>query len=85
MQQIRKMRNYYQYKLNKINTNKIKKALNKDISPTKINSRIVSLFLKQVSLLLSSGIGLDKSLKIIENQKLDKRLTKALGLSLIHI
>ena len=79
MQQIRKMRNYYQYKLNKINTNKIKKALNKDISPTKINSRIVSLFLKQVSLLLSSGIGLDKSLKIIENQKLDKRLTKALG------
>ena len=59
--------------------NKIKDILNKDISPQKINSRVMSLFLKQLSLLLNSGIAIDTSLKIIEKQKLDKNLTKALA------
>ena len=54
-------------------------VLNKDIGPTKIDSRILSLFLKQLSLLLSSGVALDESLMIIENQKIDKKLTKALA------
>lgn len=64
--------------MNRLDKNKIKNILNKDISSTKINSRILSLFLKQLSLLLSSGIGLDKSLSIIEKQNLDKKLTKVL-------
>jgi len=65
--------------LNRLDKNKIKDVLHKDISSTKINSRILSLFLKQLSLLLSSGIGLDKSLYIIEKQNLDNKLTKALA------
>ena len=65
--------------MNTIDINKIKEVLNKDISSTKINSRILSLFLKQLSLLLSSGIALDISLRIIERQNLDKKLTKALA------
>lgn len=62
-----------------IDFNKIKEFLNKDISPTKINGRVMSLFLKQLSLLLNSGIPIDKSLKIIEKQKIDKNLSKALA------
>lgn len=58
--------------------NKIKDILNKDIIPQKVNSRVMSLFLKQLSLLLNSGISIDTSLKIIERQKVDKNLTKAL-------
>ncbi len=65
--------------MNRLDKNKIKDVLHKDISSTKINSRILSLFLKQLSLLLSSGIGLDKSLYIIEKQNLDNKLTKALA------
>ena len=61
-----------------INTNKIKDFLNKDITSTKIDSRILSLFLKQLSLLIASGIAFDESLRIIENQKIDKKLTTAL-------
>ena len=59
--------------------NKIKDILNKDIIPQKVNSRVMSLFLKQLSLLLNSGISIDTSLKIIENQKIDKNITKALA------
>lgn len=62
-----------------IDNNKIKDLLNKDISPAKINSRVMSLFLKQLSLLLNSGIAIDTSLKIIERQNIDKKLTKALS------
>lgn len=58
---------------------KIKDILNKDIIPQKVNSRVMSLFLKQLSLLLNSGIAIDISLKIIERQKIDKNLTKALA------
>lgn len=58
--------------------NKIKDILNKDIIPQKVNSRVMSLFLRQLSLLLNSGISIDTSLKIIERQKIDKNLTKAL-------
>lgn len=65
--------------MEELNKNHIKEVLNKDIGPTKIDSRILSLFLKQLSLLLSSGVALDESLKIIENQKIDKKLTKALS------
>ncbi len=61
-----------------IDKNRIIEFLNKDITPTKIDSRVLSLFLKQLSLLIDSGIGLDTSLKIIENQNVDKKLTKAL-------
>ena len=57
---------------------KIKYILNKDIIPQKVNSRVMSLFLRQLSLLLNSGISIDTSLKIIERQKVDKNLTKAL-------
>ena len=39
----------------------------------------MSLFLKQLSLLTGSGLSLDRSLKIIEAQKLDKKLTRALA------
>ncbi|WP_296141917.1 type II secretion system F family protein [uncultured Anaerococcus sp.] len=61
-----------------LNLNKIKEFLNKDISSSKIDSRIMSLFLKQLSLLIGAGVPLDRSLKIIEQQKLDKKLSKAL-------
>lgn len=57
-----------------LDLNKIKNFLNKDISSKKIDSRIMSLFLKQLSLLLGAGVALDESLKIIEEQKLDKKL-----------
>ena len=61
-----------------LNLNKIKEFLNKDISSSKIDSRIMSLFLKQLSLLIGAGVPLDRSLKIIEQQKLDKKLSNAL-------
>ncbi|WP_394011798.1 type II secretion system F family protein [Anaerococcus cruorum] len=61
-----------------LDLNKIKDFLNKDISSVKIDSRIMSLFLKQLSLLIGTGLPLDKSLKIIEEQKLDKKLSQAL-------
>ena len=58
--------------------NNLKSILNKDIIPARIDGRIISLFLKQLSILISSGIGLDKALKIIENQQIDKKLSLAL-------
>ena len=61
-----------------LDLNKIKDFLNKDISSVKIDSRIMSLFLKQLSLLIGTGLPLDKSLKIIEEQNLDKKLSQAL-------
>ena len=60
--------------------NKIKDLLNKDISPRKISPRLMFLFLKQLSLLLNSGISLFDSLRIIKTQKLDKRLNLALDI-----
>lgn len=61
-----------------LNKDKIKSILNKDIIPARIDGRIISLFLKQLSILISSGIGLDKALKIIENQQIDKKLSLSL-------
>lgn len=60
--------------MNTISIENIKNFLNKDITKSKVNGRVMSLFLKQLSLLIGSGIALDKSLRIIENQKLDKKL-----------
>ena len=59
--------------------------MNKDIGPGRIPARTVSLFLKQFSLLLSSGISLDESLSIIKDQNMDKRLSKALSNILVNL
>lgn len=64
--------------MNKFSKQRIIELLNKDIIPSRIPARIVSLFLKQLSLLLNSGISLDKSLMIIKNQNMDKKLTKSI-------
>ncbi|MDY2918644.1 MAG: type II secretion system F family protein [Anaerococcus sp.] len=64
--------------MNKIDFARIRDFLNKDIGPSKISPRIMTLFLKQLSLLLNSGLSLDKALIIIRDQKLDKKLTKSL-------
>lgn len=61
-----------------LDKNKIIDFLNKDISPSKIDDRVMSLFLKQLSLLTSSGLGLDKSIKILQSQNIDKKLNKSL-------
>lgn len=58
---------------------RIGKFLNQEIGLKRIDQRIVSLFLKQLSLLLGSGLSLDDSLRIIEKQKLDKKLSKSLS------
>ncbi len=62
-----------------INRVRIGKFLNQEIGPKRIDQRIVSLFLKQLSLLLGSGISLDDSLRIIEKQGLDRKLSKTLS------
>ncbi|MDD7306391.1 MAG: type II secretion system F family protein [Peptoniphilaceae bacterium] len=62
--------------LNKV---RIGKVLYQEIGPKRIDQRIVSLFLKQLSLLLGSGISLDDSLRVIRNQNLDKKLSKTLS------
>jgi type IV pilus assembly protein PilC len=69
------------------NTNKLRVAsfLNKDIGSKKIDTRILSLFLKQLSLLLNSGISLDDSLRIIESQNLNPKLTKSLSRMIVDI
>ncbi|WP_306484048.1 type II secretion system F family protein [Anaerococcus sp.] len=59
--------------------------MNKDISLGRIPARIVSLFLSELSLLLSSGISLDESLCIIRGQKIDKKLTKAISNILVNL
>lgn len=66
--------------MKRVNLNKIKNLLNKDISPRKISPRLMFLFLKQLSLLLNSGISLFDSLKVIKTQNLDKRLNTALDI-----
>lgn len=59
--------------------NRIASFLKQDLGSKKIDPRIVSLFLKELSLLLNSGISLDKGLEIIKDQKLDRKLTKSLS------
>lgn len=71
--------------MNKIDLKSLGEILNKDIGPGRIPARTVSLFLKQYSLLLSSGISLDESLSIIKDQNMDKKLTKALSNILISL
>lgn len=65
--------------MKKISKVRIEKFLNQEIGSKKIDQRIVSLFLKQLSLLLGSGLSLDDSLEIIKNQKIDKKLSKTLS------
>ncbi len=57
---------------------RIRSFMTRDIFPTRISSRITSLFLKQLSLLLNSGISLDRSLEIIKEQNIDKHLTTSI-------
>lgn len=54
--------------------------LNKDIGPRTISPRIMSLFLKELSLVLGAGISLKEGLKIIKDESIDKKLTKALDI-----
>lgn len=66
-----------------MNSNKNKRiasVLTKDIGPKKIDSRAMSLFLNELSLLLNSGISLYDSLVIIKKQGVDKKVTKAINL-----
>lgn len=56
-----------------------KKVLNKDIGFKKINPNILSLFLKQLALLLDSSVSLLDSINIIKGQRLDKKLDKSLA------
>lgn len=58
---------------------RVRDFLNRDIGNKKIDIRILSLFLKQLSLLLKSGLSLDQALSTIEDQEIDKKLTKTLG------
>lgn len=55
-----------------------KEILNKDIGFKKINPNILSLFLKQLALLLDSSVSLLDSINIIKSQRLDKKLDKSL-------
>lgn len=64
--------------LSKIKFDKLRAFLNKDIGGFRINSNILSLFLKQLSLLIDSSVSLYESLLIIIDQRLDKKLNKAL-------
>lgn len=59
---------------------KIISILNKDLGPRSISPRLMSLFLKQLSLLLNSGISLSESLQILKNQKIDKKINQALDI-----
>ena len=58
--------------------NKLKAILYKDIGIKRINSNILSLFLKQLSLLINSSVSIYDSIMIIIDQRLDKKLNKAL-------
>lgn len=60
------------------NFDRLRAFLNKDIGMRKINSNILSLFLKQLSLLIDSSVSIYDSLLIIIDQSLDKKLNKAL-------
>ncbi|MCI5839600.1 MAG: type II secretion system F family protein [Peptoniphilaceae bacterium] len=61
-----------------MNLEKIKQILNTDIRSKKISLRVVSLFLKQLSVLINSSIPVDKAVEIIYNQNIDKKLNKSL-------
>lgn len=63
--------------MNRENYKRIVSILNKDIGAKKIDSRTMSLFLNELSLLLNSGISLYYSLNIILRQGPDKRVAKA--------
>ena len=66
--------------MNRENYNRIVSILNKDMGPKKIDSRTMSLFLNELSLLLNSGISLYDSLNIILKQGPNKRVGKAVRL-----
>ena len=66
--------------MNKKSYKRIVSILNKDIGPKKIDSRAMSLFLNELSLLLNSGISLYKSLNIIKEQGADKKVVRAISL-----
>lgn len=66
--------------MNRDNYNRIVSILNEDIGPKKIDSRAMSFFLKQLSLLLNSGISLYDSLNIIKRQGTDKKVERAINL-----
>lgn len=68
--------------MNKDKYNRIVKFLNKDIGPKRIDSRLMSLFLNELSLLLNSGISLYDSLKIIKKQGSHKKIEKAIDIIL---
>lgn len=68
--------------MNRDKYKRIVSFLNKDIGPKKIDSRSMALFLNELSLLLNSGLSLDKSLRIILNQGTDKNLEKAIEIIL---
>ncbi|MDO4593919.1 MAG: type II secretion system F family protein [Tissierellia bacterium] len=61
-----------------MNFSKIRKGLEKEIISKKLNARINSLFLKQLSVLLKSDISIDKALNVIYNGHLDKKLDQSL-------
>ncbi|WP_311481879.1 type II secretion system F family protein [uncultured Anaerococcus sp.] len=66
--------------MNRDKYKRIVSILNKDIGPKKIDSRTMSLFLKQLSLLLNSGISLHESLHIMKRQGPDKKVGRAIDL-----
>lgn len=66
--------------MNKEKYNRIVRFLNKDIGPKRIDSRLMSLFLNELSLLLNSGISLYDSLKIIKKQGANKKIEKAIDI-----
>lgn len=66
--------------MNRKKYNRIVNFLNKDIGPKRIDSRLMSLFLNELSLLLNSGISLYESLKIIKRQGSHKKIEKAVDI-----
>ncbi len=66
--------------MNRDKYERIVSILNKDIGPKKIDSRTMSLFLSELSLLLNSGVSLYESLIIIKKQGADKKVNKAINL-----
>lgn len=71
--------------MNREKYNRIVKFLNKDIGPKRIDSRTMSLFLNELSLLLNSGISLYDSLSIIKRQGANKKIEKAINIILYNL
>lgn len=65
--------------MKKITRRGVGRFLNQEIGSKKIDQRIISLFLKQLSLLLGSSTSIDDGLEIIKNQKIDRKLSKTLS------